>query len=83
MSFDVRSITSALIEALARETAQAAGAETTPISLTFDVVGEGEAAAISAHVVRTTKTLVFCEGEARDAGGRRLIAATAVHKIVR
>ncbi|MGE3251772.1 MAG: hypothetical protein AB7J28_06060 [Hyphomonadaceae bacterium] len=73
----------AMLDALARETARAAGAETALVSVTFDILAEGEAARHETAIVRATRTLVFSSGEALGADGKRLMAATAVHRIVR
>ncbi|NWG54837.1 MAG: hypothetical protein HXY28_14070 [Hydrogenophilaceae bacterium] len=72
-----------LIAALDAETARAAGAPTALLSVTLDVVGEGQPAQTRVAIVRATKSLVFSEAEALTADGARLIAASAVHKIAR
>lgn len=69
--------------ALAAETARAAGAPTALVSITFDMMGEGQPAATRVEVVRATKSLVFSQGDILDSAGRRLLAATAVHKILK
>ena len=69
--------------ALAAETARAAGAPTALVSITFDMMGEGQPAATRVDIVRATKSLVFSQGDMLDGAGQRLLAATAVHKILR
>lgn len=78
-------LTADMIAALAAETERAAGAPTELVSVTFDMLGDGapsEWTKTEISIVRVTKTLVFSTGETRD-GDVRLMAATAVHKIVR
>jgi len=72
-----------IIAALDAETAKAADAPTSLVSVTLDVVGEGQPEKTEVQIVRATKSLVFSTAEARDANGARVIAASAVHKILR
>ena len=130
-------LTQDMIAALAAETARAAGAPTSLVSITFDMLGLkqrtfnspqplgehganskskvalenfeskasldlkcdmapdpsggshlrsdalGAPAKTRVEIVRATKSLVFSAGEMRDGEDRPLMAATAVHKILR
>ncbi|MGE0829187.1 MAG: hypothetical protein AB7O04_07540 [Hyphomonadaceae bacterium] len=75
------SVAADLIAAMDAETAKVAGAKTTLVSITLDALREGAPAAFEARITRKTKSFVFSEGEAKDAAGAALMAASAVHKI--
>ncbi|MBI1186866.1 MAG: hypothetical protein GC206_05960 [Alphaproteobacteria bacterium] len=77
------SVASDLIAALDAETTSTAGARTTLLSVTIDVVGHGAPVDTHVRIVRATRSLVFSEAEARDDAGARVITASAVHKIAR
>lgn len=75
----------AMIEALSRETAAAAGAPTRPVSVQLDWIGapavdvdaDGRA---DVRITRVTRTLVFAEAE-YVAQGRRTASAAAVFAV--
>ncbi len=71
----------AQIEAALRDIA---GADTRPSSLTIDYGPEGEddGLAVRAWVERSTRSLVFAQGEARRRNGTLAAAASAVFRRV-
>ncbi len=83
MTRDVMLMT-AMTEAMASAAAEAAKAPTQLVSLAVDMLDQqADAAAPRVEIVRATRNLVFLSGEAIAADGRRAMAATAVHRIVR
>lgn len=85
MTASIEDLTSRLLSALNKEAAAAANAPATLASVTFDVLTDTVSPdyAIETQIVRATRTLVFSTAEMRNAGGAPIIAATAIHKIVR
>jgi acyl-coenzyme A thioesterase PaaI-like protein len=74
-----------LLDALSAETARAAGAPTEPVSVNFEFLGpRHEESALIARVTveRATRTIVFARADLADSGGRTLMAASAVYRIV-
>jgi hypothetical protein len=74
-----------LLDALKAETGRAADAVTEPVTVSFDFFdGRHPESEIIARVKieRATRTIVFSTGEITDVDGRRLMAATAVHRIL-
>ena len=74
-----------LARALAAETAAAAGRETRLVSIAADLIARPETdepQRAEARIVRATRTLVFAEADLFGAGGRRLMAASGVYKVL-
>lgn len=71
-----------LLDAFDAQTAAAAGAPTALLSLSVDAA-DADAAPTEARawVTRTTRNLVFAEGEVLSAAGEKLLAGTAIYAI--
>jgi len=69
-----------LLDAMASAAAQ--DARTALVSLTLEVLDQGELARVDATVVRRTRTLVFMSADAQTSDGKKLAAASAVYKVL-
>lgn len=73
-----------LAEAIAEAAAAVAKQPVTLVSVTFDCLAparEGEAVTTHVTITRATRTIVFSSAELRGDDARRILAATAVHRI--
>ncbi len=69
-----------LLDAMAGAAAQ--DAQTALVSVTIEVLNQGELAHVTAKVVRKTRTLVFMSADAQTSDGKKLAAASAVYKVL-
>lgn len=69
-----------LLDAMA--VAAAKDAQTALVSLTMEVLNQGDLAHVEAKVVRKTRTLVFMSADAQTSDGKKLAAASAVYKVL-
>ena len=69
-----------LLDAMA--VAAAKYAQTALVSLTMEVLDQGDLAHVEAKVVRKTRTLVFMSADAQTSDGKKLAAASAVYKVL-
>lgn len=70
-----------LLAALSRAAQEAAKTDATPVSVSFDWVGDGPAVGEPrATVTRVTRTLVFAQADL-VANGRVSLAASAVYRV--
>ena len=69
-----------LLDAMA--VAAAKDAQTALVSLTMEVLDQGDLAHVEAKVVRKTRTLVFMSADAQTSDGKKLAAASAVYKVL-
>ena len=69
-----------LLDAMA--VAAAKDAQTALVSLTMEVLNQGDLAHVEAKVVRKTRTLVFMSADAHTSDGKKLAAASAVYKVL-
>ena len=73
-------ISARLLDAMAGAAAQ--DARTALVSMTMEVLNQGELARVEAKVVRKTRTLVFMSADAEASDGKKLAAASAVYKVL-
>lgn len=69
-----------LLEAMAGAAAQ--DAQTALVSVTIEVLDQGELAHVEAKIVRKTRTLVFMSADAAASDGTKIAAASAVYKVL-
>jgi len=69
-----------LLDAMASAAAQ--DARTALVSMTMEVLNQGELAHVEAKIVRKTRTLVFMSADAQTSDGTKLAAASAVYKVL-
>ena len=75
-------IASLLTEALDAAANDAAGVRTQLVSISIEMVGDANMGLINTAISRKTRTLVFASAELVDEAGKRVAAATSVHKIM-
>lgn len=69
-----------LLDAMAG--AAARDARTALVSMTMEVLNQGDLARVETKVVRKTRTLVFMSADAQTSDGKKLAAASAVYKVL-
>lgn len=69
-----------LLDAMAEAAAQ--NAQTALVSVTMEVLNQGDLAHVEAKIVRKTRTLVFMSADAQTSDGKKLAAASAVYKVL-
>lgn len=75
-------IAARLVDALVTTATREAGGAIALVSVTIDVVGDGEASSVEATLVRKTRTLLFMSAELRTEAGERVATASSVHKVL-
>jgi len=74
-------IAARIVNALEAAADREAESKTALVSVTIDMLAHADAGAITTHVVRKTKTLVFMGAEFVSDAGARMAVASSVHKL--
>ncbi|QGZ94263.1 hypothetical protein [Terricaulis silvestris] len=75
-------IAARLVNAIEGAADREAGAKTSLVSVTIDMLANADAGTIETHLTRKTRTLVFMSAEFKTDAGQRIANVSSVHKVL-